>query len=207
MKISNNSLFAIFLSGLLLFSCTTESPSTTETTEESETMEEKEEMMEPKILVENDTFTIKVLKDGIKSPMKQLTTTMGEKEIAITYGSPSVKGRTIFGDLVPYGQVWRTGANEATTFTTNANLEIGGKTLPAGTYGLFTIPEKEDWTIIFNETSEQWGSYDYDESKDVLRTSAKSSKDSPVSETMEFMVEDDQIILAWDKVKVPFAVK
>ncbi|RMG72406.1 MAG: DUF2911 domain-containing protein, partial [Bacteroidetes bacterium] len=94
---------------------------------------------------------------------------IGTAEITINYGSPAAKGRTLWGDLVPYGAVWRTGANEATTFTVSQDVTIEGQTLPAGTYSLFTIPGESDWTIIFNKTAEQWGAYEYDEAADALR--------------------------------------
>lgn len=78
-------------------------------------------------------------------------------DVSVFYNRPSVRGRTIFGDLVPYGEVWRTGANEATTFTTQSDLEIQGQTLPAGTYTLWTIPGPEEWEIIFNSKEYSWG--------------------------------------------------
>jgi hypothetical protein len=83
------------------------------------------------------------------------------KNVKVTYGQPSKKGRVIFGDLVPYGEVWRTGANEATEITFSSDVVISGKTIKAGTYTLFTIPQKNTWTIILNSELKQWGSYGY----------------------------------------------
>jgi hypothetical protein len=97
------------------------------------------------------------------------------KNITITYSRPSVKGRKIFGGLVPYGQVWRTGANAATTLKTDADLTIGGKSVPAGTYTLYTIPEEKKWTLIINKQTGQWGTA-YDEKQDLGRVEMKLSK-------------------------------
>ena len=110
------------------------------------------------------------------SPMDISATTLGEDAyVKVVYGSPRKKDREIFGSLVPYGEVWRTGANEATELTTTADLEINGETLPAGTYSVFTIPGEETWTVIFNSGLGQWGAYDYDESTDVLRVEAEAT--------------------------------
>ncbi|MEO0606525.1 MAG: DUF2911 domain-containing protein, partial [Myxococcota bacterium] len=86
----------------------------------------------------------------------ELSHTFGDAKVVVRYGKPMVKGRTIFGDLVPYGQVWRTGANEASVFATDADLKVQGQPLPKGVYGLFTIPGEEQWTVIFNGNAEQW---------------------------------------------------
>ncbi|MEM7658573.1 MAG: DUF2911 domain-containing protein, partial [Bacteroidota bacterium] len=126
--------------------------------------------------------------------------------ITINYGSPAAKGRALYGDLVPYGKVWRTGANEATTFETKQALAIGGQTLPAGKYGFFTIPGEGEWTLIFNETADQWGAYEYDESKDVLRVAATPAAGA-ASENMEFSVtEGNTIVFQWGELMIPFAV-
>src|SRR6516164_1902851 len=91
------------------------------------------------------------------------------KTITVDYSSPRMKGRKIFGELVPYGEVWRTGANEATTFVTSANLSVEGKDIPAGNYTLFTIPGQEKWTLIVNKHTGEWGiPYKY-ESEDLAR--------------------------------------
>ena len=101
----------------------------------------------------------------------------------------------------------RTGANEATTFSVNQDVTIGGQTLAAGSYGLFTIPGESDWTIIFNEVYEQWGAYEYDESKDVLRVKVTPEMGDESSETMEFGVNENSVVVMWDKVSVPFAIE
>jgi hypothetical protein len=91
------------------------------------------------------------------SPHEQTSLTIGGKKITIEYGRPYVKGRKIFGGLEPYGKVWRTGADEATVLTTDADLMIGGLKVPKGSYGLFTLPEASRWTLILNTVAKQWG--------------------------------------------------
>jgi hypothetical protein len=98
------------------------------------------------------------------------------KTITVDYSSPRMRGRKIFGGLVPYGQVWRTGANEATTFVTDANLEVGGKSVPAGHYTLFTIPEPDHWTLIISKKTGEWGIPYPSESYDLLRVTMEVEK-------------------------------
>ncbi|MGH9499255.1 MAG: DUF2911 domain-containing protein [Terriglobales bacterium] len=97
------------------------------------------------------------------------------KTITVDYSSPRMKGRKIFGDLVPFGEVWRTGANEATTFVTTANLTVGGKEVPAGSYTIFTVPKQDGWTLIINKKTGEWGiPYKY-ESDELARVAMKVS--------------------------------
>ncbi|MEQ8925213.1 MAG: DUF2911 domain-containing protein [Fulvivirga sp.] len=131
--------------------------------------------------------------------------------IEVKYGRPYKKNRQIFGGLVPYGKVWRTGANEATTFTTNVDLMIGNEELPKGTYSLFTIPEKDSWNIIFNSTIPGWG-VDFsgeaarDPSTDVVNVevSAISTKSTFEQFTIDFeqMHNEIDMILMWDQTLV-----
>jgi len=103
------------------------------------------------------------------------------KNLTVDYSSPRAKGRKIFGDLVPYGEVWRTGANEATTFVTTANLSVGGKNVPAGSYTIFTVPNADKWSLIVNKKTGEWGiPYKY-EGDELTRADMKvSSTPSPV---------------------------
>jgi len=112
------------------------------------------------------------------------------KTITVDYSSPRAKGRKIFGDLVPYGQVWRTGANDATTFVTTAALSVDGKDVPAGSYTIFTVPEKDKWTLIINKHTGEWGiPYKY-ESEELARVPmSASSTGSPVE---NFTIAFDQ---------------
>jgi Protein of unknown function (DUF2911) len=129
--------------------------------------------------------------------------------VSIDYSQPSVKGRIIGKDLEPKaGQVWRTGANEATVFETDKAVKIEGKELPAGKYGLFTIANGDDWTIIFNKTWKQWGAYDYKEADDALRVNVKASKASSFAEKMTFSIsKDGKITLLWGDISVGFTVQ
>ena len=129
--------------------------------------------------------------------------------ITIDYSQPAIKGRTIGKDVEPMnGQVWRTGANEATVFETNKALTIQGKQLPAGKYGLFTIFNNNDVTVIFNKTWKQWGAFDYKESDDALRIKTEAVEVSTPSEKMTFNISPKGLItLLWGNKRVDFAVK
>jgi len=141
------------------------------------------------------------------SPPAEIQTIIDTAKVAIYYSTPSVKGREIWGALVPYGKVWRTGANEATVFETNADLMVNGQKLPAGKYGLFTIPEKDEWTFIFNSVWDQWGAFKYDPNKDVLRIKAKPEKSPVFHERMIFDVLNNNVILLWEDLKVSFETR
>ena len=144
------------------------------------------------------------------SPNAAVAQTVGVAEVRITYGRPSARGRTIFGDLVPYGEVWRTGANEATTITFSGDAAVEGQPLAAGTYGLFTVPGKESWTIVFNEQPEQWGAFNYEEGQDALRVEV-TPEEAPLHEMLTFSFEevtDSSAVAAlyWDETRVPVAM-
>ncbi len=141
------------------------------------------------------------------SPPAEAKATVNGTDVTINYSQPAVKGRTIWGDLVPYDEVWRTGANEATWIEVSEDVEIEGQTLKAGKYGLFTIPGRDEWTIIFNNTWQQWGAYEYDEAKDALRVTVKSQNIPVASERMTFNInENGNVDLLWDKLKVTFKI-
>ena len=117
------------------------------------------------------------------SPHETVSATIGGQAISIEYGRPYMKGRKIMGGLVPFGEVWRTGADEATTLTTAADLMIGGAHVPAGTYSLFTLPTEKGWTLIVNKTAKQWGAFKYDQAQDLGRTPMKvANLDTPVEQ-------------------------
>ena len=145
------------------------------------------------------------------SPNAAVSQTIGTTEVRLTYGRPSVNGRTIFAEdgLVPYGEVWRTGANEATTISFSSDVTIEGESLSAGTYSLYTIPGADTWTIIFNNVANQWGT-NYDESKDALRVEV-SSESGPQVEMMMFYFEGvtdtaGTCVLHWNETRVPFEI-
>jgi hypothetical protein len=155
---------------------------------------------------EGDNFMTEILEKDIPSPRKQMTSTMGNSKVTVNYGSPSVKGRTIWGDLEPYDEVWRTGANEATTIEFSEDVMIEGQKLAAGKYALFTIPSEDEWTVIFNSKPDQFGDYSYDEADDVLRVKVTPMEIDESVEQMAFEVEDDKIVLKWDRMAVPIKV-
>jgi hypothetical protein len=110
------------------------------------------------------------------SPPAKAECKLAGANVTIDYSSPRMKGRTIYGTLVPYGQVWRLGANEATTLTTDANLTIGGKDVPAGTYTLFAVPDQDKWTLVISKKTGEWGTPYPGESEDLARVEMKVSK-------------------------------
>ncbi|WP_291726384.1 DUF2911 domain-containing protein [Bernardetia sp.] len=143
------------------------------------------------------------------SPLAMVKQTAGLTDITIEYSSPAMRGRTIFGELVPYGEVWRTGANKATAITFSDDVTIDGTKVEAGTYALFTIPNKDKWTIIINKNAEQWGAGKYSEQEDVVRVEVESSTSPMAFERMTFMIEavEDKaatISLFWANTKVSF---
>jgi|SRR6185437_5247374 len=143
----------------------------------------------------------------IPSPRDSVSGTVAGSHIKIWYGSPSVKGRKIFGGLEPWGKVYRAGANEATTFTTSKDIKVEGKTLPAGTYAFFVIPqEKGAWTVIFNKTAKQWGAFNYKESADQLRVTVMP-KEVPLHERLVYVITKGGFSMDWDKTSVPVSIK
>ena len=141
------------------------------------------------------------------SPLALVTMKYEDTYVKITYCQPSKRGREIFGSLEPYGEVWRTGANEATELTFTQNVKIGGQEVAAGTYSLFTIPEKGDWTIIINKDLGQWGAFSYNQDHDLLRFQAKTESMEISYEpfTIEFEqkgIKNTNLLLMWDKTKV-----
>ncbi len=126
--------------------------------------------------------------------------------VTLEYGRPNVKGRKIWGGLVPHGKVWRTGADEATTITFGADVTIEGEKLAAGTYGLFTLPGEDAWIVIFNEDADQWGAFSYDAGKDALRVDVEPKAAEHV-EAMELVIEGSSVVLRWEKLAVAFEAK
>lgn len=142
-----------------------------------------------------------------KSPIAITSVNHQNTYMKIVYGQPFKNNRTILGDLVPYGEVWRTGANEATELTTTRPIQVDGELLDEGTYALFTIPEEDQWTIIFNEEMGQWGAFEYNSDYDVLRVEVPSQELQQTVEifTIQFdEVENDStnIIIRWDRTEV-----
>jgi hypothetical protein len=163
--------------------------------------------------------------------------TIGVTDVTITYSRPGVKGRKIWGDptpeqastkgeatldnqnvrpkdaaIVPWGHVWRTGANEATTFVVTDDVVINGQKLAAGSYSLHTIPNKDEWTIVFNGTANQWGSFNYDPAKDTLRVRTKPQWLNDSQEWLQYTFDpvtenSAQVNIRWEKINVPFTIE
>lgn len=145
-----------------------------------------------------------------ESQMQNVTQTVGDTTVSVIYHRPNVKDRKVFDGFEKYGAVWRTGANENTTFEVSNDVKINGQILPKGKYGLHTIPNKDEWTIIFNKVNNEWGSFKYDQKQDALRVTAKSSK-MDLQETMSIGFENVKantadVVIAWERVKVPFTI-
>jgi hypothetical protein len=189
----------------------------------------------PLVSAQQPQLAIKPLRASQKATVMQ---TVGVTDITITYSRPPVKGRTIFGDapatmesrakgeatldnqnerkpgepIVPYNHLWRAGANEATMFAVTDDVLINGQPLKAGTYSLHMIPAKDEWTIIFNSDSGQWGSFNYDDKKDSLRVKTKPVMAGESQEwllyTFDTVTENSaQVNLRWEKLRVPFTVE
>ncbi len=143
------------------------------------------------------------------SPGCTLQQRVGLTDVTIVYSRPGVKDRTVFGGIVPYGQVWRTGANQATKITFSTPVKLEGHDLPAGTYALFTLPTENDWTIIISTNVDQWGAYSYNQKDDLLRfqVTPVSLQDTKIETfTIEFnYIRDESAIinLVWDRTVVP----
>ena len=182
------------------------------------------------------------------SPPATLTETIGVTDLTIVYHRPSVRGRTLWGDvspektaailkassflpqgspegtldggqgtgkdfpMVPNGHVWRAGANEATKFTVSDDVLVNGQPLKAGSYSLHMIPGKDEWTIVFNKTAEQWGSYSYDSKHDALRVKTKPEWVAESQEVLGYQIpaataNSARVVLRWEKIAVPFTVE
>lgn len=141
------------------------------------------------------------------SPEATLTGKVGSANIEIVYCRPSARGRKMLGGNEPYGEVWRTGANAATTFTIDRDVRIEGQLLPAGKYELFTIPGATEWTIIFQKYARQWGAFSYKPENDVLRVNVKAKKTRSYVETFTIDVKKDEVVLEWENTHVAFKVQ
>lgn len=153
------------------------------------------------------SFVVGMQQDPSKraSPPATAEITLAGKKITIDYGRPSVRGRKIFGELVPYGQVWRTGANEATLFTTAVALEVGGVQVPAGKYTLYTVPAESGWKLIINKQTGQWGTA-YDQKQDLARIDMKTERiEIPVEQFLiSFLAKGSDgatLRLDWEKTR------
>lgn len=142
------------------------------------------------------------------SPPATASATFGTNTVTVIYSSPAVKNRPIWGTLVPFGEIWRTGANEATTIEFTQDVTIQGQTLAKGIYSFFTIPAETEWTLIFNTDETQWGAFKYDQSADALRVNVKPIATESVTENLLFTVVQDTtpsagiIRLNWEMLQI-----
>lgn len=146
------------------------------------------------------------------SPAGVLKQRVGVTDIEVNYNRPSARGRVIFGGLVPYGAIWRTGADTATKLTLSTAAKLNGKEVPAGTYELFTIPGRDEWTIVIGQNKGQWGSYAYDPKNDVARFTAKPVALAEPVESLQFAINDLRaasatLTIAWEKTLVPVKIE
>lgn len=141
------------------------------------------------------------------SPAAIVTGTIGGANISINYSSPSVKGRVIWGQLVPFNKIWRAGANAATTFETDKDLKIEGSKLPAGKYSFFVIPNEKECVLIFNKVAKMSGTSNYDEKQDQLRVTVKQELSETNIESLLYAINKNSIVLSWEKWNIPFSVK
>jgi hypothetical protein len=145
-------------------------------------------------------------KSNRPSPPATATGKIGETTVTINYSSPAVKNRKIWGELVPFGKVWRAGANEATTIEFSQDVIIEGKPLSQGKYSLYTIPGEDQWTVIFNKAVGQWGT-EYDERRDDLRVTVKPRKSAKMQERLAYFVARNGILMRWENLELPIKVK
>ena len=187
----NHFIWISALAAMTIASCSpkaTESTDASTTEETAEAAEESEERPSPL-----------VVKDG----------EISGKKINVHYGSPAVKGRVLWGDLVPYNVVWRTGANEASYVELSQDMTVEGKPLPAGKYSIFTIPkETGPWTVIFNsEWNLEHGHFQYDEKFDVLRVESTPTWEANAQERFSIDVESPGLVIRWEKLKLPISIQ
>lgn len=160
-------------------------------------------------------FAVQGTQAQAKFPQASSTTKIeqdiGIKKVTLVYQRPNINERTVFGGLVPYDEVWRTGANSIPAITFEEEVTIAGNKVPAGTYGLFTIPTKGEWTVILSKNVQQWGAYQYNQSEDFLRFQAKSQQTADKTETFTIAFENVKpsgadLTLAWENTKVAFPI-
>jgi hypothetical protein len=146
------------------------------------------------------------------SPDAELKQQVGFAEIEVKYSRPGAKGRKVFGELVPYGEIWRTGAHDATTIRFSDSVKLEGNPIPPGTYSLFTIPTENQWTIILNKVAEMHGTSDYTQDQDLVRFNVKSEKSSRLYESFTIEINDliknsAVLFIAWENIQVKVAIE
>lgn len=148
----------------------------------------------------------------IASPKQKVEQQFSMTKISVEYGRPGVKGRKVFGELVPFGKVWRAGANSATKVTFEQNVDFGGKDVKAGSYALFVIPMEKEWKVMLNKDANQWGAYTYDEKLNVAEFTVPVQKMADKQEWFEIAVNpvdihSAEMLIKWDMTKVAIPIK
>jgi len=146
------------------------------------------------------------------SPSAIISQDLGLAHVTVNYSRPAMKGRAIFGNLVPFQKVWRTGANKITSITFDAPIKINGAELKTGSYGIYTIPGKESWKVIINRDADQWGAYEYDKSKDVISFDVQPLELNYLQEYLtieftEFTPTKAYVMISWEKTGVKFSIE
>ncbi len=164
------------------------------------------------ILALSATVSVAQINTPAASPSAVISQGVGLGEVRIEYSRPSLKGRKMFGQQVPYNAVWRTGANKTTKLALSKDMEVNGHQVPAGDYALLTIPGPSEWTIILNKDADAWGSYTYKEANDVLRFKVKATKLATPEEFFtitfgKFSAAQTEVIIRWENAQVSFEVK
>ena len=150
------------------------------------------------IVVEVDTAALVAQNENLPSPRRNIIGTIGKVTIEVDWGSPAVRERTIWGELVPYGEIWRAGANENTTFEFSTEVSVEGQEVSAGKYGFFLIPnEKSEWVVILSEKNDAWGHFEYSKSEDVVRTRIKPDTTELFSERLIYEIVPKGIRFSW----------
>jgi hypothetical protein len=168
-------------------------------------------------VISNDSTSQEILIDSVvvpqvrKSPMAIAKYKSADTYIKVVYSQPFKRGREVFGELEPYGSVWRTGANEATEITTTKDIRISGQELKAGTYTIFTIPEKDKWTVIINSELGQWGAYKYEKEKDLFSFDVPVTQSPIIYEAFTIDFEETNtgvdMVMLWDTIRVAVPIR
>ena len=145
------------------------------------------------------------------SPPCTLVQTIGNTKVTLTYHRPDVKGRKIFGGLIPYGEVWRTGANNETTIEFSTDVKLNGVPIPAGKYGFFTIPDRDEWTVIIDKNSKMWGAFSYNPAEDLVRFKVKPITLPALVETFSIEIRDihddsAEMNILWETTRIPITI-
>lgn len=141
------------------------------------------------------------------SPLRADSVMKNNAWLKIEYSSPAVRERKIWGDLVPYGRIWRTGANQATLLSTETSIKLQGQNIDAGRYAVFTVPDSDTWEVILNSDFDQWGTYQYDSTLDVARFKVTPYTTRQMNERMKFYFEEDSLKFRWEKLGFSLAIE